>query len=172
MAPLRVSRSAHNTGRASRRHASKAEKNKIETHRNSVGIDHRIQIKGMGLDDGNDGIEAREGKSNEEINAYRAEDRFRGGIFERKNAAKDNYNNENIECEAENDGQGRRWNHPGVKNDRMLRNCGNSKNQSDKDETSAEAHRVYGHQCDGGAEHTEHVITHAAVAHVRVESQI
>ena len=93
-------------------------------------------------------------------------------LFARKNAAKDNDNNENVEGEAENDGEGRRRNHPGAKNDRMLRDCGNGKNQSDKDETSAEAHRVYGHQCDGGAEDPEHVITHAGVTHVRVVSQV
>src|SRR5271155_2519458 len=104
-------------------------------------IDRRIKIKGMGLDDGNDGIEACEGKSNDEINAYRAEDRLRGGLFARKNAVKDNYNDENVEREAENDGEDRRRNHPGPKNDRMLHDCGASKNQSDKDETSAEAHR-------------------------------
>src|ERR1700679_896337 len=97
-------------------------------------IDRRIKIKGMGLDDGNDGIEACERKSNDEINAYRAEKRFRGGVFARKNAAEDDYNNENVECEAENDGEDRRRNHPGAKNDRMLHQCGNRKNQSDNDE--------------------------------------
>ena len=135
-------------------------------------IDRRIQIKGMGLEDGRDGIETCEGKSNEEINAYRAENRFRGGLFARKNSAKDNDNDENVECEAENDGEGRRGNHPGPKNDRMLRYCGTGKNQSDHDEPPAEAHRVYGHQRDGDAEHAEHVITHAGITHVWVESQV
>src|ERR1700678_3763546 len=106
-------------------------------------IGRRIKIKGMGLEDGTDGKEAREGKSNEEINAYRAEDRFPVGIFARKNAAKDNHNNEDIECEAENDGEDRRRNYGGAKDDPMLHECGAGKNHSDKDETSAEAHRVY-----------------------------
>src|SRR3984885_15287077 len=129
-------------------------------------IDRRIKIKGMGMDNCNDGIKACEGKSNDEINAYRAENRFRGSLFARKNAAKDNYDNENVECEAENDGEDRRRKHPGAKNDRMLHNCGTGKNQGDKDETSADAYRVYAHQCDGGAEHSEHVITRAGVTHV------
>ena len=102
----------------------------------------------------------------------RAENRFRGGLFARKNAAKDNYNNENVECKAKNDGEDRRRNQPGAKNDRMLHECGTGKNQSDKDETSAEAHRVYAHQCDGGGDHPEHVITRAGVTHIRVESQV
>ena len=106
------------------------------------------------------------------INAYRAEKRFRGGLFARKNAAEDNYNNENVECEAENDGEDRRRNHPGAKNDRMLHQCGTGKNQSDKDEASAEAHRVYAHQRDSGAEHPEHLITRAGLTHVRVEGQV
>ena len=135
-------------------------------------IHRRIKIKGMGLEDGNDGIEACEGKSNEEIDAYRAENRFRGGFFPRKNAAKDNYNNENVECEAENDGKGRRRNQPGAKNDRMLHECGTGKKQSDKDETFAEVRRVYAHQCDCEADYPEHLITHSGVTHVRVESQV
>src|SRR5580704_17418886 len=107
----------------------------------------------MGPDDGNDGIEACEGKSNEEINASRAEDRFRVGLFARKNATKDNDDNKDVECEAENDGKGRRRNQPGAKKDPMLHDCGTGKNESDKDETSAEAHRVYAHQSDGEADH-------------------
>src|ERR1700734_1113683 len=107
----------------------------------------------MGLDDGNDGIEPCERKSNDEINAYRPEKRFRGGLFARKDAVEDYNNNENVECEAENDGEDRRRNHPRAKNDRVFHQRGTSKNQSDKDEASAEAHRVDAHQSDGGAEH-------------------
>jgi hypothetical protein len=66
---------------AGRCHASQAVINKIESLGNTVRIGCRIKIKGMGLHDGIDGIEACKGKSNDEINAYRAEKRFRGGLF-------------------------------------------------------------------------------------------
>jgi hypothetical protein len=67
-------------------------------------IDRRIKVEGMGLDDSDDGVEACERKSNDEINAYRAEKCFRGGLFARKNAAEDNDNDENVESKTENDG--------------------------------------------------------------------
>src|SRR5215469_18111120 len=111
----------------------------------------------MGLDDCHDGIEACEGKSNEEINAYRAEKRLSGGLVARKNATKDNHNNEDVKCKAENDVEDRRRDQLGAKNDRVFQECGTGKNKSDKEETSPEAHRVYAHQCDGGACHPEHV---------------
>ncbi len=65
-------------------------------------IDGRIQIEGMRLDDGQDGVEASEGKSDEEIDADRAEDRFRLRLFAHKNAVKDDDDGEKVKCEAEN----------------------------------------------------------------------
>ena len=135
-------------------------------------IDRWIKIKGMGPDERNDDIEACERKSNQEINAYRAEKRFRGGVLSRKNSAEDNYHNENVEYEAQNDGQDRRRNHPGVKNEGALHQCWTGKNQSDKDQASAEAHRVYTHQSDSSAEQSEQLIARAGIAHVRVEGQV
>ena len=66
-------------------------------------ITRRIQIEGMRLDDGKDGVELCKGKSNEEINADRSLNRLRLRLFAHKNAAKDNSDRENVKCEAEND---------------------------------------------------------------------
>src|SRR4051794_8793619 len=135
-------------------------------------IDRRIQIEGMRLDDGKYCVEPREGKSNEEINAYRAENRLRLRLFAHKNAAKDNYDGENVKCEAENDGEDRPRYDPGSKNDRVFHDRRNRKNQSDKDETFPEAHRVYAHQREGGAHQPEHPITYACITHVWVQSKV
>ena len=72
-----LGRSGRHAGRAGRRHASKAEIEKIETGGKRMQITRRIQIEGMRLDDGKDGVELGEEESDEEIDADRAEDRLR-----------------------------------------------------------------------------------------------
>ncbi len=165
-------RRCHNAGCAGRGHAAKAEEDEIETSRNRMQIDRGIEIEGMRQEDGEDGVEPREGKSDEEIDADRAEDGLRLRLFAHKDAAKDNHDGEDVKGKAENDRDGRSRLQPGPKEDCVLHDRRNRKRQSNIDEAFAEADRVDAHQGEGGAHHAEEVITHAGIAHVRVESEI
>ena len=128
-------------------------------------IARRIEIEGMRLDDGEDGVEPGKEKSDEEIDADCTEDRFRLGFFARKDAAKDHSDGKSVKCEAENDIEDGYGHHPGLKNDGVRRDRGERKKESDHAETPAEAHGVYAHQRDGGAHQPARLLpAHAASA--------
>ena len=135
-------------------------------------VDGGIEIEGVRLEDGEDGVEAGEGESDEEIDADGAEDGLGLGLFAHKDAAKDDDDGEDVKGEAENDVDDRNRHKPGPKDDGVLHDRRNRESQCYIDEPFAEAHGVDAHQREGGADQAEEVIARTGIAHVRVESEI
>lgn len=144
---------------------------KVEAVGDGVEVGVRIEIKGAGVDHGDEMKNARESESDEQIDRERAKNGFGIGVIARKDAAQNHANYKYIEAKAEDNACDGKCAGIGFEQPDVLCNCGNSEQGGKYQKRATVADSVDTEKDDCAADDTEHVVSGRAVVGEGIEDE-
>src|SRR5579863_8387843 len=159
-------------GSTKRGDCAEAVVDEVEAVGDGVEVGVWVEVKGTGVDNGNEMEKAGEAESDEEVNAERSEDGFRIGVIARENPLQHHAHDEYIETKAEGDVAHREdAGIGGFEKPDALGHRGRAEQYGEDQERAPIADSVNTEEDDAAAHYAEHVDAEGAVVSEGVEEK-